>query len=125
MALHVRLVERGATPEQTREIPITETEFLIGRGPDCDLRLPVTEVSRHHCILRVAGGEAAVIDLGSSNGTFVNGQRVRSQAGLQSGDLLQLGNLTFAVYVRGDAPLDPGSANVDPLAVTQRMPPKT
>src|SRR5262249_50988552 len=68
-----------------------------GRGTDCDLRLPVSDVSRHHCIIRLGIGEAAVVDLGSSNGTYLNGQRVRSQAALKSGDELKVGPCRFLV----------------------------
>src|SRR5262245_33162618 len=122
MVRQVRLIERGANAEQTRELTITQPEYLIGRGPDCDLRLPATEVSRHHCIIRLMAGEASVIDLGSSNGTFLNGQRVRSQAVLQSGDQLRVGDFTFHVHLGDDqVPFDLGVSAVDPLAVTQRM----
>jgi pSer/pThr/pTyr-binding forkhead associated (FHA) protein len=122
MVRQVRLIERGNTPEQTRELTITQPEYLIGRGPDCDLRLPATEVSRHHCIIRLMAGEASVIDLGSVNGTFLNGQRVRSQAVLQTGDQLQLGEFVFHVQLDDDqVPFELGTSAVDPLAVTQRM----
>ena len=82
----IRLIERGATPAQSREIPINEHEFLIGRGADCNLKLRSDEISRHHCTIRVSSDGATLMDLGSSNGTYLNGQRVRSQADLTSGD---------------------------------------
>jgi pSer/pThr/pTyr-binding forkhead associated (FHA) protein len=124
MAIRVRLIERGGTPEQTREIPITQAEFLIGRGADCDLRLRDTEISRHHCTIRVGADEATLVDLGSSNGTFLNGQRVRSQAALHTGDQLQLGAATFVVDLgdREAAKLDVPDA--DPLARTIKVPKK-
>src|SRR5262249_45495729 len=84
-------------PEQKREIPITKDEFLIGRGTDCDLRLPDGAISRHHCLIRVRGKEATISDLGSSNGTYVNGQRVRSQAALRHGDEIALDAYRFKV----------------------------
>jgi pSer/pThr/pTyr-binding forkhead associated (FHA) protein len=122
MVRQVRLIQNGPSPELSREVVITQSEYLIGRGPDCDLRLPATEISRHHCIIRLMAGEASVIDLGSSNGTFVNGQRTRSQATLQSGDQLQVGEFVFHVHLGDDqAPFDLGMSGVDPLAVTQRM----
>jgi pSer/pThr/pTyr-binding forkhead associated (FHA) protein len=77
-----RLIEAGAGPGQKREIPITGEEFLIGRGTDCDLRLQDAAISRHHCLIRLRGNEATIADLGSINGTFVNGQRIRSQAAI-------------------------------------------
>jgi pSer/pThr/pTyr-binding forkhead associated (FHA) protein len=121
MQPRVRLIERGADASQTREIPITQQEFLIGRGTDCDLRLRVTAVSRHHCIIRALGEEVTVVDLGSRNGTFVNDQRVRSSAVLHSGDELKIGTCSFVVNLgdKGSAAL--GMADVDPIARTVQL----
>jgi pSer/pThr/pTyr-binding forkhead associated (FHA) protein len=122
MTVQVRLIERGSTPEQTRAIFLTHPEFLIGRGPDCDLRLAEQSISRHHCLLRQApGGEVIVQDLGSSNGTFVNGERIRSQAVLRSGDELRLGRTCAFFLDLGDQSFRGlGLTDVDPLARTQR-----
>jgi pSer/pThr/pTyr-binding forkhead associated (FHA) protein len=122
----VRLIERGTTPEQTRSIFLTQPEFLIGRGPDCDLRLAEHSVSRHHCIVRqTPDGDVIALDLGSSNGTFVNGQRVRSPTPLHSGDELQLGAMCHFVVDFGDQSFRGlGLADVDPLATTQRELPR-
>ena len=90
-----KLIEVGVSEDQTREILVHKEEFLIGRGADCDLRLGSSEISRHHCLLRVRADEATVIDLGSSNGTYLNGQRVRSQAALHSGDEIAVGPCRF------------------------------
>jgi pSer/pThr/pTyr-binding forkhead associated (FHA) protein len=95
--MQARLIEPGSTPDQKREIPITQEEFLIGRGADCDLRLPDSAISRHHCLIRLRPGEVTISDLGSSNGTFVNGQRIRSQAVLRSGDELTMDVFRFVV----------------------------
>ena len=51
--------------------------LVIGRGQDCDLVLPDTQVSRHHAELRRHGDQWLVVDLGSTNGTFVGGARLR------------------------------------------------
>ena len=53
---------------------------LLGRGTDCDLRLVDPGVSRHHAELRVEDDQVVLVDLGSTNGTFVNGQPVRRVA---------------------------------------------
>jgi pSer/pThr/pTyr-binding forkhead associated (FHA) protein len=119
MPVQVRLLERGTTAAQTREIPITQPEFVIGRGADCDLRLRDDAVSRHHCILRLLGPEASVVDLGSSNGTFVNDHRIRSQATLQSGDRLRVGASTFVVDLGDGKAAELGVADVDPIAPTR------
>lgn len=122
MPPHLRLIELGDDPEQNREVTVTGSEFLIGRGADCDLRLPVGEVSRHHCIVRVSQDEASVLDLGSSNGTFLNGQRVLSQAVLRGGDELQIGPCRFVVNLggTGEGGAEP-AAGTDPLARTLRV----
>src|SRR5260370_12944769 len=87
--MKVRLIERGAEDKPLREIPVSQSEFLIGRGPDCELRLAVADVSRHHCLIRITNDEATIEDLGSANGTLVNGQKVRSATDRRSGHRLQ------------------------------------
>ncbi len=115
-----KLIE--STAAERREIPITKEEFLIGRGADCDLRLGSSAVSRHHCLLRVRGDEATVIDLGSSNGTFLNGARVRSQAALHSGDELRLGSFSFVLQLADEEGIAWGTApNMDPNANTTKL----
>jgi pSer/pThr/pTyr-binding forkhead associated (FHA) protein len=120
MTLHVRLLERGTNPEQTREFPIDGPEFLIGRATDCNLRLRGSAISRHHCIIRLGADEVTLVDLGSSNGSYVNGQRVVSQAALHSGDVLRLGERDFLVDL-GDSAISLGGAEGDPLAATLRL----
>ena len=122
MTRPIRLIERGDSAEQTREIPVSQTEFLIGRGADCDLRLRVSSVSRHHCIVRVTGDEAVLVDLGSSNGTFVNNHSVRSQIALHSGDEIRIGTCRFVVDL-GDQDSDQlGVPDVNPLTATLKLP---
>ena len=100
--MNPKLIEPGTSNSKFRSIAIHQEEFLIGRGADCDLRLKASAVSRHHCLLRFRGAEASVTDLGSSNGTFVNGQRVRSQTTLHSGDESRVGTLPFVVDLGDD-----------------------
>ena len=69
---------------------------VIGRGQDADLRLPDTGVSRRHVDIRFDGGGAVLHDLGSTNGTTVNGHRAQSWQ-LQHGDVIRLGH-TVLVY---------------------------
>ncbi len=64
-------MEAGSTYEL--QTPVT----LLGRGTDCDLRMVDAGVSRHHAELRVEDGQVVLVDLGSTNGTFVNGQPMR------------------------------------------------
>jgi hypothetical protein len=93
-----RLVVAGSGPGtglqagSTYELrtPVT----LLGRGTDCDLRLVDTGVSRHHAELRVEDDQVVLVDLGSTNGTFVNGQPVRRVA-LTDGTGVTLGRTTL------------------------------
>jgi pSer/pThr/pTyr-binding forkhead associated (FHA) protein len=119
-----RLIEHAPDAEHTREVPIKDAEFLIGRGADCDLRLPIADISRHHCIIRVGPDEATLMDLGSSNGTYINGQRIRSQTVLHTGDVLRVGDQEFVVDLGDRGWLDPSLAGADPRASTIMSPSK-
>lgn len=123
--MNPKLIEPAVGAVQTRFIPIQAEEFLIGRGTDCDLRVSDVDVSRHHCLVRVRGQEAILSDLGSSNGTYVNGQRVLSQITLRSGDEIRLGKCRFLVDL-GDRPegVYKEQDAADPLAVTRKLDPK-
>jgi pSer/pThr/pTyr-binding forkhead associated (FHA) protein len=105
-----------------REILVNTEDFLLGRGEDCDLALHDAEVSRHHCTIRIRGGEATVSDLGSSNGTFVNGTRIVSQAIVRTGDELKLGTFRFLIDLGDDPDFRiPSDAAADPLLATDQI----
>jgi hypothetical protein len=81
------------------QTPVT----LLGRGTDCDLRLVDPGVSRHHAELRVENDQVVLVDLGSTNGTFVNGQPVR-RVTLSDGTRIALGRTTL--IFRQDPPIN-------------------
>jgi hypothetical protein len=83
------------------QTPVT----LLGRGTDCDLRLVDPGVSRHHAELRVENDQVVLVDLGSTNGTFVNGQPVRRVA-LSDGTHVSLGRTTLVFRQDGPDPED-------------------
>jgi Protein of unknown function (DUF3662)/Inner membrane component of T3SS, cytoplasmic domain len=93
-----RLVVAGSHPDtgmaagSTYELQTPVT--LLGRGTDCDLRLVDPGVSRHHAELRVEEDQVVLVDLGSTNGTFVNGQPVRRVV-LTDGTNVTLGRTTM------------------------------
>ena len=115
-----KLIEPGAGEDRTREIPLTGEEFLIGRGADCDLRLSVSAISRHHCMIRLHAHEATLLDLGSSNGTLLNGRRVRSPMSLHTGDEIRVGSYRFLVDL-GDTPGLDLAAGADANAPTTKL----
>ncbi len=91
---------RGA---QRREFDLNAESTIIGRRPECTLRVPTRDVSRQHCEVRVSSTGLSVKDLGSSNGTYVNGKRVAESA-LAAGDKLRIGPIVFLVQIDGKPP---------------------
>jgi pSer/pThr/pTyr-binding forkhead associated (FHA) protein len=85
---------------ERRSFSIVRDMTVVGRREDCDLRIPLGEVSRKHCRLIMDGEAVRLEDLGSSNGTFHNGERVR-EATLAPGDTVQIGPVTFMVQIDG------------------------
>ncbi len=83
-----------------RDFPVTKDRVVIGRKPSCDLRIPLSSVSRQHCEIRMEGDKAVVCDLGSSNGTFHNSVRIQEQE-LAAGDALIIGPVVFTVVIDG------------------------
>jgi pSer/pThr/pTyr-binding forkhead associated (FHA) protein len=90
-------LDGGAAVEITRDLT------LVGRKEDCDLRLDHKSVSKMHCVIVKTDGMLLLRDLGSTNGTRVNGQRVR-RAVLLPNDQLHIASYKFRVYLGPDGP---------------------
>jgi hypothetical protein len=60
-------------------IPLTKPEITLGRRPSCDIRLDFENISGKHCMLRLNNGVWTIRDLGSTNGTSVNGARISTE----------------------------------------------
>jgi len=86
--------DAGPDGGHQRTYEISTPLVILGRGTDCDLRLVDPGVSRHHAEIRVEDGDVVLVDLGSTNGTFVNGQPVRRVA-LADGTRVTLGRTTL------------------------------
>jgi pSer/pThr/pTyr-binding forkhead associated (FHA) protein len=96
------MVREGQPP---RLFVLAKEVTVIGRKEDCDLRIPLSEISRRHCKLVKTGMGLRVEDMGSSNGTLVNGQRV-NEIDLEPGDRLTVGSMSFVVQIDGDPPVE-------------------
>lgn len=124
MPMH--LIEMGEQPDNVREILIAKEEFVIGRGIDCDLQINEAAISRHHCMLRGRGEDYTLSDLGSSNGTYLNGHRLISQAPLSDGDEVKIGDHRFYVEFGDREGIIWGRKDASPMENTLKVsrPPK-
>lgn len=86
--------------QSARSVAVASSPFVIGRGTSATLTIASPTVSSSHAELRIEGEELRVRDLGSTNGTFLNGIRVVSETSVRSGDLLQIAEIVFRVGVQ-------------------------
>ena len=86
---------------ERREFPLNKSEVVVGRKSTCDLRIPLSSVSRQHFKLFVEDDKVLLRDLGSSNGTYYNDERVL-EAELSPGDQIRVGPVTFIVVIDGE-----------------------
>lgn len=104
-------------PDAGKTVDVQGNEFTIGRDASCDLTLQDGKASRRHAALRVLpDGRATLYDLGSSNGTFVNGQRVQSVL-LTGTEQIQIGDTVMSPAAA------PAAAAPPPTGVTAAVPP--
>ena len=80
-----------------RTIAIKRNKLLIGRAEECDVRPLSEDVSRRHCEIVVGPTDTWIQDLGSRNGTFVNGTRISEKLRLSDGDIVRVGALELKV----------------------------
>lgn len=92
--MQFRLVplEGGNTIELSRDLTV------VGRKEDCDLRLDHKSISKFHCVIVRMENTLLLRDLGSTNGTMVNGKRIRRTT-LKNNDFLNIANLPFKVQI--------------------------
>jgi DNA-binding winged helix-turn-helix (wHTH) protein len=87
-----------------RVIDLMNGENLVGRSVDCGVRLDYTEVSRRHARILVDDDDATVEDLGSTNGTFVNGERITGPVKLADGSDVAFGSIVAHFHNSPDEP---------------------
>ena len=106
------VVDRGGN--KGKIIPIRISPLAIGRDDDCQLRTSNPYVSHRHCELLTEGDKVILRDCNSTNGTFINDQRIDKEAELHEGDRLQVGAMRFVVRQAGN--------DADPEVPTPRHP---
>ena len=115
------LLVRSADPHafESPSLTFDGSRVVIGRGDGCDVRLPDPSVSHRHASIRIRDGEHALIDEGSSNGTFVGGVRLSPQTPriVRSGDLLRVGRVWLEVRIDQTPPTRDLSAATRDLAL--------
>jgi len=121
MAITAHLEIEAGAERQRFELPEAATEIVIGRSADCQWIIPSGAVSRRHAVLRRRGDELVVEDLGSSNGTLVNGERLSGPRTLRDQDKLQLGAVEIRVVIPEP---EPAADRTMALDATRRMPPE-
>jgi FHA domain/CARDB len=115
-----QLVEQGTG----EAFPLGFEPASIGRHADNQIILPDPQVSRHHAEIVMQGGRWVISDLGSANGTYVNGQRIHGPQVLGHGDLIRIGQTQFQVEIaaalaRHDTLVEAVPAEVEAPATTR------
>jgi pSer/pThr/pTyr-binding forkhead associated (FHA) protein len=114
MKVSLVVVNTGKASGQT--IPIRVAQFVIGRDPQCNLRPSSAMISKRHCALIIKEGEVRLHDFDSTNGTFLNDERVQGDVAVKNDDVLKVGPLTFRVVV--EMPVAPSKPTPPPPAKT-------
>ncbi len=114
MRAELKIIE-GPLAEKTMNLK--PGKLIVGRAADCQLRPDSDLVSRYHCVLRVDEYTVRVRDMGSRNGTHVNGRLIKADTRLMSGDKVKIGDMVFQVTIAEAA--DPPSSYEIPKANTE------
>jgi pSer/pThr/pTyr-binding forkhead associated (FHA) protein len=117
--MKVQLIVVQGKPEG-KIIPLAGPVFRVGRGEKCQLRPNSEQVSREHAEFEIGPDQVIIHDLGSRNGTFVNGKKLTEPHVLNDRDLVGIGPLTFAVSIQG-APAATGKT-ARPAPAKERFP---
>jgi pSer/pThr/pTyr-binding forkhead associated (FHA) protein len=119
MAQFQFVMRSGPTPGVT--FPLEGDQLIIGRDASNGVAINDAEISRKHSRLSFQGGKYVLEDLGSTNGTFVNGQRLAGPVVLKPGDVVSLGEQIVLMYDAINQ--DPGATMVSPRHSVRATPP--
>jgi pSer/pThr/pTyr-binding forkhead associated (FHA) protein len=123
--MKVSLMVMSAGKSSGKAIPVTLSQFIIGRDPQCNLRPASAVISKRHCAILIKNGKVFVRDFDSTNGTFVNENPVKGEVPLNHQDILKVGPLAFQVAIEKTTPVNkptpapaksPASGNDDDVA---------
>jgi pSer/pThr/pTyr-binding forkhead associated (FHA) protein len=121
---YVPLLIAQTGPAAGQRWALNKDELVIGREPECEICIPDRQVSRAHARLRRVANGFELEDLGSKNGTHLNGKPVAGKILLQDGDLVQVALVARLAYVGSDAtmPLRADSALAATIGVKRTAP---
>ena len=102
------------TPSTAPTIPVQRPVVLIGRHPECDVRINLPKISRRHCCIAQVYDRLLIRDLGSRNGLRVNGRLVE-EVQLQAGDEIAIGPLIYRIEADRSALVAPAPVTALPL----------
>ena len=97
--MKLSLVVMTPGKSEGKVIPITLSQFVIGRDPQCHLRPASALISKRHCALLVRDNKVILRDFDSTNGTFLNDQPVKGEVEVKNDDRLKVGPLLFGVSI--------------------------
>jgi adenylate cyclase len=113
------LLDEGSGP---REVLLPEGDTVFGRAPTCDVLIADPSVSRWHARFRVDGAQCLLADVGSRNGTFLNGEPVTDERPVHDGDEVLLGEFRVSVAETGAPPIRWSDAGLADAAATVYRP---
>lgn len=93
-----------AGKQEGKLLEIKQAQFLVGRDPQCQLRPASPMISKRHCAVLIKGERAFIRDFGSTNGTYLNEERVEGERELKNDDQLKIGPIHFAVRLEVTKP---------------------
>ncbi|MDP6380253.1 MAG: FHA domain-containing protein [Phycisphaerae bacterium] len=119
--MDVKLILVKGNPKG-KQITLKSGTTIVGRKEDSGLIIASSRVSRHHCQITLDGNDLKVRDLGSANGTLINGQKVE-ESPLKAGDEVHIGPLGFLVEIDGRRTPDAAPSNPGAKPLTLDPPP--